>query len=145
MFIDSPPSLGILTINALAAADQVLVPVQVHFFALAGLSILWSLVDRIHSRVNKRLSITGIIATFYNARESQSIEVIEQLQNTFNEIVYKTVVRRNTDTAKAAGWAEAIVTAGPRTLGGQDYLALAQEFLQREKKGQKRSHNDGQA
>ena len=79
VLIDSPPSLGILTLNALAAADQVtLVPVQVHFFALTGLSILWSLVDRIHTRVNKRLRIAGLIATFYNARESQSLEIIEQ-------------------------------------------------------------------
>jgi chromosome partitioning protein len=108
--IDSPPSLGLLTINALTAADQVLVPVQVHFFALAGLSILWSLVDRIRTRINKRLRITGVIGTFY-----------------------ETVIRRNTDTAKAAGWAEAIVTAGPHTLGGRDYLALAEEFLRREK------------
>ena len=143
VLIDSPPSLGILTINALAAADQVLVPVQVHFFALTGLSILWSLVDRIHTRVNRRLGIAGVIATFYNARESQSLEVVEQLRTTFGELVYETVIRRNTDTAKAAGWAEAIVTAGPDTLGGRDYRALAEEFLRREKKERRRSHSDG--
>ena len=74
VLIDSPPSLGILTLNALAAADQVLVPVQVHFFALTGLSILWSLVDRIHTRVNKRLRIAGLIATFYNARDPRALK-----------------------------------------------------------------------
>jgi chromosome partitioning protein len=132
VFIDSPPSLGLLTINALAAANQVLVPVQVHFFALAGLSILWGLVDRIKAKVNKRLRITGVVATFYNARESQSLEVVEQLRAKFGDLLYETLIRRNTDTAKAAGWAEAIVTAGPRTLGGQDYLALAEEFIQRQ-------------
>jgi chromosome partitioning protein len=116
-FIDSPPSLGILTINSLAAADQVLVPVQVHFFALAGLSVLWSLVERIHNRVNKQVYIAGVIATFFNSMETQSHEIVEQLRDTFGDIVYKTVIRRNTDTAKAAGWAEAIVTAAPRTLG----------------------------
>lgn len=137
-FVDSPPSLGILTINSLAAADQVLVPVQVHFFALAGLSVLWSLVERIHNRVNKRVHIAGVIATFFNSRESQSLEIVEQLRNTFGQIVYETVVRRNTDTAKAAGWAEAIVTAAPRTLGGQDYRALAQEFLAKEKASRKK-------
>ena len=145
VLIDSPPSLGILTLNALAAADQVLVPVQVHFFALTGLSILWSLVDRMHTRVNKRLRIAGLIATFYNARESQSLEIIEQLRATFGELVYETVIRRNTDTAKAAGWAEAIVTAGPHTLGGQDYRALTEEFLRREKRDRKRSQHDGPA
>lgn len=134
VFIDSPPSLGILTINALAASQEVLVPVQVHFFALAGLSILWSLVDRVRSRVNPRLKIIGVIPTFYNARESQSLEVVEKLRETFGNLVYETVIHRNTDTAKAAGWAEAIVTAAPRTLGGQDYLALAEEFLRRKKK-----------
>jgi chromosome partitioning protein len=143
--IDSPPSLGLLTINALTAADQVLVPVQVHFFALAGLSILWSLVDRIRTRINKRLRVTGVIGTFYNARESQSLEIIEQLRATFGELVYETVIRRNTDTAKAAGWAEAIVTAGPHTLGGRDYLALAEEFLRREKHERRRSHHHGTA
>ena len=143
--IDSPPSLGLLTLNALTAADQVLVPVQVHFFALAGLSILWSLVDRIRARVNKRLGITGVIGTFYNARESQSVEIIAQLRATFGALVYETVIRRNTDTAKAAGWAEAIVTAGPQTLGGRDYLALAEEFLRREQPERPRSHYHGPA
>jgi chromosome partitioning protein len=70
VFVDSPPSLGPLTINALAAADWVIVPVQTHFFALAGLSVLWGLVDRIKAKVNKRLRIVGIVATFYNSRES---------------------------------------------------------------------------
>jgi len=133
VLIDSPPSLGLLTINALAAADEVIVPVQTHFFALAGLSVLWGLVDRIKAKVNKRLRVSGVIATFYNARESQSLEVVEKLREKFGNLVYETLIRRNTDTAKAAGWAEAIVTADPRTLGGQDYLALTEEFLRRQK------------
>src|SRR5919108_794399 len=92
--IDSPPSLGLLTINALAAADQVLVPVQVHFFALAGLSILWSLVDRIKTRVNSKLHVSGVIPTFYNAREGQSIEVVEKLREAFGPLVFESVIRR---------------------------------------------------
>jgi chromosome partitioning protein len=137
VFVDSPPSLGLLTINALAAADWVIVPVQTHFFALAGLSVLWGLVDRIKAKVNKRLRIVGIVATFYNSRESQSIEVVDQLRAKFGDIVYDSLIRRNTDTAKAAGWAEAIVTAGPRTLGGHDYWALTEEFLRRQEGGKK--------
>jgi chromosome partitioning protein len=133
VLIDSPPSLGLLTLNALAAADEVLVPVQVHFFALAGLSILWSLVDRIKTKVNRKLRIGGVIPTFFNARESQSLEVVEQLRQTFGALVFETVIRRNTDTARAAGWAEAVVTAAPGTLGGQDYRALTEEFLRRQK------------
>jgi chromosome partitioning protein len=131
-FIDSPPSLGLLTLNALAAADQVLVPVQVHFFALAGLSILWGLVDRIRTKVNRRLRISGVIPTFYNSRESQSVEVVEKLRQTFGPLVFDSVIRRNTDTAKAAGWAEAVVTAAPGSLGGQDYLTVTEEFLRRQ-------------
>jgi chromosome partitioning protein len=138
VFIDSPPSLGLLTLNALAAADEVLVPVQVHFFALAGLSILWGVVDRVRAKVNRRLRIGGVIPTFFNARESQSGEVVEKLRNTFGSVVFDTVIRRNTDTAKAAGWAEAVVTAAPTTLGAQDYLALTEEFLLREAEGSKR-------
>jgi chromosome partitioning protein len=131
IFIDSPPSLGLLTLNALAAADEVLVPVQVHFFALAGLSILWSLVDRIKARVNHKLYISGVIPTFYNAREGQSLEVVDKLRQTFGSLVFENVIRRNTDTAKAAGWAEAVVTAAPSSLGGQDYIAVAEEFHRR--------------
>src|SRR2546428_768592 len=89
--------------------------------------------DRIKAKVNKRLRISGVFATFYNARESQSLEVVEKLREKFGNLVYETLIRRNTDTAKAAGWAEAIVTADPRTLGGQDYLALTEEFLRRQK------------
>jgi chromosome partitioning protein len=132
VFIDSPPSLGLLTLNALAAADEILVPVQVHFFALAGLSILWGLVDRIKAKVNRKLRISGVIPTFYNARESQSLEIVGKLRQTFGPLVFENVIRRNTDTAKAAGWAEAVVTAAPDSLGGQDYLAVAEEFLRRQ-------------
>jgi len=137
VLLDSPPSLGLLTLNALAAAHQVLVPVQTHFFALAGLSILWGLVNQIKAKVNKKLRITGVIATFYNSRESQSLDVVAQLREKFGPLVYETVIRRNTDTAKAAGWAEAIVTADPQSLGGQDYRALTEEFLARQRRGSK--------
>jgi chromosome partitioning protein len=106
--------------------------VQVHFFALAGLSILWGLVDRIKAKVNRKLRISGVIPTFYNARESQSLEIVGKLRQTFGPLVFENVIRRNTDTAKAAGWAEAVVTAAPDSLGGQDYLAVAEEFLRRQ-------------
>lgn len=108
--------------------------VQVHFFALAGLSILWGLVDRIKVRVNPGLRISGMVPIFYNARETQSLEVVEKLRQAFGELIFETVIHRNTDTVKAAGWAEAVVTAAPRTLGGQDYLALADVFLRRQEK-----------
>lgn len=130
VLIDCPPSLSLLTINALAAADEVLVPCQAHFLAMTGLSILWGAVNRI-KRVNKRVSVEGIGGTFFNSREAQCIDVMTQLREKFGPTVYGTLVRRNTDIAKAAAWTEPVVTAEPHSIGGQDYLALAQEFLTR--------------
>jgi len=129
--LDTPPSLGLLTLNALTAAHYVVVPVQVHFFALAGLSMLWSLVERIQGRVNTRLRILAVVPTFYDSREILTQEVMEKLDEAFGALVCKTVIRRNTDTARAAGWAQAVVTSAPTTLGGQDYIALTKELLQR--------------
>jgi chromosome partitioning protein len=128
--VDCPPSLSLLTLNALAAADEVLVPCQAHFLAMTGLSILWSAVNRI-KRVNKRVKIEGIVGTFFNAREAQCVDVITQLREKFGPVVYEALIRRNTDIAKAAAWTEPIVKAEPSSLGGQDYLALAHEFLRR--------------
>src|SRR5690349_5159559 len=99
-FIDCPPSLSLLTINALAAADEVLVPCQAHFLAMTGLSILWGAVNRI-KRVNKRVSVEGIVGTFFNSREAQCVDVMAQLREKFGSTVYGTLVRRNTDIAKA--------------------------------------------
>jgi len=129
--IDTPPALGLLTINGLTAADAVVVPAQVHFFALAGLSTLRRAVERIHDRVNKSLQIAAVVPTFYDARESLAQEVIGKLREAFGDLVTQAVIRRNTDTTRAAGWAEAVVTAAPKTLGGQDYEALTAEILAR--------------
>jgi chromosome partitioning protein len=128
--IDCPPSLSLLTINALAAAGEVFVPCQAHFLAMTGLSILYGAVNRM-KRVNKALKIEGIVGTFFNSREAQCVDVMTQLREKFGTTVYATVIRRNTDIAKAASWTEPVVTAEPHSLGGQDYLALAEEFLNR--------------
>ena len=128
--VDCPPSLSLLTINALAAADEVLVPCQAHFLAMTGLSILYGAVTRM-KRVNKALKIEGIVGTFFNSREVQCVDVMNQLREKFGATVYITLIRRNTDIAKAASWTEPVVTAEPHSLGGQDYLALAEEFLKR--------------
>jgi chromosome partitioning protein len=107
------------------------VPVQVHFFALAGLSVLWGVVERIQNRVNPQLRILAVVPTFYDNREILTQEVMEKLTAAFGPLVCQTVIRRNTDTARAAGMAQAVVTSSPRTLGGQDYAALTEELLQR--------------
>jgi chromosome partitioning protein len=132
--IDCPPSLSLLTLNALAAADEVLVPCQCHFLAMTGLGILLGAVNRI-TRVNKRAKVEGIIGTFFNSREAQCVSIMAQLREKFGPLVYETSVRRNTDIAKAAAWTEPIVIAEPHSLGGSDYLALADEFLKRHEGG----------
>jgi chromosome partitioning protein len=134
VLIDCPPSLSLLTLNALAAADEVLVPCQCHFLAMTGLGILLGAVNRI-KRVNKRVKVEGIVGTFFNSREAQCLSIVEQLREKFGPLVYETLVRRNTDIAKAAAWTEPIVIAEPHSLGGTDYLALAEEFLKRHEGG----------
>ncbi len=135
--VDCPPSLSLLTINALAAANEVLVPCQAHFLAMTGLSILYGAVNRM-KRVNKKLAVEGIVGTFFNNREAQCVSIVEQLREKFGSVVYETLIRRNTDIAKAAAWTEPLVTAEPHSIGGQDYLALADEFLTRHEGGKKK-------
>jgi len=131
VFVDCPPNLGVMMMNGLVAADSVIVPVQVHFFPLFGLKVLWRFVERL-KKLNKRLEITGVVATFTHEREKLSKRTIGQLRDAFGDLVYETTIRRNTDVAEAPSNQEAIVAANAKAPGGQDYLALAEEFLRRE-------------
>jgi hypothetical protein len=93
-----------------------------------------AVVERVRDRVNPKLRILAIIPTFYDGREILTHEIMEKLQEAFGDLVCETAIRRNTDTARAAGWAQAVVTVAPKTLGGQDYMALTEELLLRMKK-----------
>jgi len=130
IFLDCPPSLGILTINALCYADEALVPCQATFLSVAGLALFWGLVEKV-KKLNRKLSIEGIVPTFTNDRETQSREALEQLREEFSATVYKTAIRRNVTTGQAASWTSPVVVAAPSSLGGLDYTTLATEFLSR--------------
>lgn len=134
IFLDCPPSLGILTINALCYAEEALVPCQATFLSVAGLALFWGLVEKV-KKLNRKLSIEGIIATFTNDRETQSHEALEQLRGEFNGTVYQTTIRRNVTTGQAASWTSPVIISAPSSLGGIDYAALATEFLARHEGG----------
>lgn len=134
VLLDCPPSLGILTINALCYADEALVPCQATFLSVAGLALFWGLVEKV-KRLHSTLKIEGIVATFTNDRETQSKEAVTQLRDEFNGTVYNSVIRRNVTTGQAASWGSPVVVAAPFSLGGVDYGALADEFLTRHEGG----------
>lgn len=137
IFLDCPPSLGVLTVNALCCADECLVPTQAAFLSVAGLALFWGLVEKV-KKLNRRLTIEGIIATFTNEHEIQSREAVAQLRGEFQKTVYTTTIRRNVTTGQAASWSSPVVVSAPSSLGGLDYTTLAAEFLTRHNGGKTR-------
>jgi chromosome partitioning protein len=129
LLFDCPPSLGLLTLNALVAADEVLMPVEAHVMALRGLVQLLGMIDLVRDRLNPGLSINGIVACRVDARTRHALEVVEQLQATFGQRVYRTVIRENVRLAEAPSFAKPIAQYEPRSSGAHDYRALADEVL----------------
>lgn len=128
--IDCPPSLGLLTINALFAADEALLPCQATFLSVAGLGLFWGIAEEVR-RLHPALKIEGILPTFTNSRELQSQESLQQLSEEFGDLVYKSVIRRNAATGRAAGFGVPVVVKDPSATGAVDYLAFTEEFLAR--------------
>ncbi len=131
ILIDSPPSLGLLTINALTAADSVLVPMQCEYFALEGISQLLSTVERVRDAVNPALEIEGIALTMYDERMNLSRQVAEEVRTHFGEKVYRTVIPRNVRLGEAPSFGKPIILYDIRSRGSEAYLNLAREFIQR--------------
>ena len=131
MLLDCPPSLGHLTVNALGAADEVLVPLQCEYYALEGISELMATVERVRGGVNPRLGINGILLTMYDDRTNLSRDVAEEANNFFQAKVYRTIVPRNVRLAEAPSHGMPIFQYDIGCRGAKAYLALAQEFLQR--------------
>lgn len=129
IFIDCPPALNVLTINALVASDSVLIPMQCEYFALEGLSALISTVRKIRETLNPKLSIEGLLRTMFDKRNSLSGEVSRQLQSHFGDKVYDTVVPRNVRLAEAPSYGEPAVDYAPESKGAKAYLDLADEML----------------
>jgi chromosome partitioning protein len=131
VLIDSPPSLGLLTINALTAADSVLVPMQCEYFALEGVSQLLGTIERVRDAVNPALEVEGIALTMYDERMNLSRQVAEEVRTHFGEKVYKTVIPRNVRLGEAPSFGKPIILYDIRSRGSEAYLNLAREFIQR--------------
>jgi len=129
--IDCPPSLNILTLNALAAADSVLIPMQCEYYALEGLTALINTVKQIRASINPGLEIEGLLRTMYDVRNNLSEAVSEQLLEHFGDQVYRTIVPRNVRIAEAPSYGLPVMLYDPSSKGAQSYLALAGEMLRR--------------
>ena len=131
IFIDCPPSLGLLTINALTAADSLLIPLQCEFFALEGLSHLKSTIERIKNKLNKQIYIEGILLTMYDKRNRISLEVKEEVKKHFGKYVLKTVIPRNVRLSEAPSHGLPAILYDINAPGSQAYISLAKEMLLR--------------
>ena len=132
IFIDCPPSLNLLTVNAMSAADSILVPMQCEYFALEGLTALVDTVSKLVAVVNPELKIEGILRTMYDHRNRLSNDVSDQLKQHFGDKVYRTVIPRNVRLAEAPSFGSPAMYYDKTSLGAKAYLALAGEMLRRE-------------
>ncbi|MFD0826759.1 ParA family protein [Bacillus sp. UNC438CL73TsuS30] len=129
IIIDCPPSLGLLTINALTASDAVLIPVQCEYYALEGLSQLLNTVRLVQKHLNQDLKIEGVLLTMLDARTNLGIQVIEEVKKYFQDKVYKTIIPRNVRLSEAPSHGEPIITYDARSRGAEVYLDLAKEVV----------------
>lgn len=133
ILIDCPPSLGLLTVNALTAAQEVFIPIQAEYFALDGVTKLINTFDLIKKRLNHQLKITGIILTLFDKRKNLCRQVAEKVKEKFGDLVFKTIVRDNVKLAEAPSFQETIVSFEPNSYGNEDYQNLAKEVIAQEK------------
>lgn len=134
IIMDCPPSLNMLTINALTAATSVLVPIQCEYYALEGLSQLVHTIELVKDRLNKRLEIEGVVFTMYDARTNLSLQVVENVKDNLKQNIYKTIIPRNVRLAEAPSYGQPINIYDSRSAGAESYRLLAEEVLNREEK-----------
>jgi len=132
VLIDCPPSLNMLTINSMTAADTVLVPIQCEYYALEGLSQLIHAVNRIKQKLNPSLELEGVVFTMYDSRNNLSKEVVENVQKNLNENIYKTIIPRNVRLAEAPSYGMPITEYAPDCAGAEAYRLLALEMVAHE-------------
>lgn len=130
IFIDCPPSLGLLTINALNASTGVLVPIQMEVLSLQGLSQLFETIHDVREVLNNKLSIIGLIPFMYDSRRNLSAEILEEIQNTVKENIFKTIIRECVKIAEAPSFEKSVLAYAPNSHGAKDFFALATEFLE---------------
>ena len=132
--IDCPPSLNMLTVNAMTTADTVLVPIQCEYYALEGLSQLIHTVNLVRERLNPTLDIEGILFTMYDARTNLSMQVVENVKDHLTQRIYKTMIPRNIRLAEAPSYGMPINLYDPKSAGAESYMALADEVIRRKEK-----------
>jgi chromosome partitioning protein len=131
IFIDCPPSLGLLTINALAAADSVLIPIQCEYYALEGVTKLLESMRMVKGRINKDLDTYGVLMTMYDSRTSLSNQVVEEVQNYFGDIAFKTCIPRSVKVSEAPSYGMPVIEYAPSNKGARAYMDLAREVIRR--------------
>ena len=133
IIIDSPPSLGLLTVNTLTACDTVLIPIQCEFYALEGLGKLMNTIELIKKNLNSSIDIEGVVLTMFDTRTSLSQEVADEVKQHFKEKVYKTIVPRNVRLSEAPSYGKPIIFYDIKSTGAQAYIYLAKEVISRNK------------
>jgi len=131
LFVDCPPSLSLLTVNALTAADSLLVPIQTEYFALEGLSELMDTVDRVRGAFNPAIALEGIVLTMFDERTNLARQVAEDIRRHFGDQVYRTVIPRSIRLGEAPSFGKPVLAHDVKSRGAQAYIALAREFLKR--------------
>ncbi|AHF08346.1 ParA family protein [Desulfitobacterium metallireducens] len=131
VIIDCPPSLGLLTLNALGAATDILIPIQCEYYALEGLTLLMSTLERVKKGLNPNLNTLGVLLTMFDARTNLSIQVVDEVKKYFRNKVFRTIVPRNVRLSEAPSHGKPIVLYDPKSRGAEVYRDLAEEVLER--------------
>lgn len=131
IFIDCPPSLGLLTINALAAADSVLIPIQCEYYALEGVTKLLESMRMVKQRINKELETYGVLMTMFDSRTSLSNQVVDEVKSYFGDVVFKTLIPRTVKLSEAPSFGMSIIDYAPNNKGAKAYMNLAKEVISR--------------
>lgn len=129
IFIDCPPSLDLLTLNAMTAADGVLIPIQSEFYALEGVSQLINTVNLVKKSLNEKLEVEGVLLTMFDGRTNLSIQVADEVKKFFTTKVYKTIIPRNVRLSEAPSYGEPIIIYDPKSKGAEVYMKLAKEVI----------------
>ena len=127
--IDSPPSLGLLTINALTAAEEAIIPVQAEYYALEGLSQLTTVVRRVREALNPSLHVSGVLVTMFDGRTRLAMEVLDELEKYFPQRMFKTQIPRNVRLSEAPSFGKPVILFDVKSRGAQAYISLAKELL----------------
>ena len=134
IILDCPPALNTLTINAMTAADSVLVPIQTEYYALEGLSQIIYSINLVKQRINPKLELEGVVFTMFDSRTNLSLQVVENVKNNLKEYIFKSVIPRNVRLAEAPSFGMPIIKYDPKSAGAEAYVNLADELIQKNKK-----------